>query len=272
MSMIDSSGALVSDEDPASPRPTYTTELFYHGRFAAGKGDDAVSTVLVFAKPPIPGRVKTRLVPPLSPAEAARLAGAFLLDLTAALAELPGAHLEIALPAPGAPAAGADWLPAGIPVVSQVEGDLGERLSRATAAAFERRDGPVAAVGADHPSLPARLVSAALAEARGGRVGLVPTDDGGYAALALPRPMPGLFRDVPWSTGEVAAATRRNARALGVALVELGSWYDVDEIADLARLERDLAERPADCPETRAVLASLDPPLSRRTDLEAPRP
>ena len=231
-----------------------------------------MATILILAKPPVAGRVKTRLVPPLSPEEAALLAEAFLRDLAASLGTLPGVHLEIALPPPGPPPGGPDWLPPGVPTVPQGEGDLGERLARVTADAFERRDGPVAVVGSDHPSLPPELVERALSEARQGRVGMIPTEDGGYAALSLPRPLPGLFRDVPWSSSGVAAATRRNARARGVALVDLPVWYDVDDADDLARLAWELTGRPGTCPATVLALSTLDPPLSSRLDLEGLRP
>jgi len=100
-------------------------------------------------------------------------------------------------------------------------------------------------------------VAAALAAAATGEVGWIPTEDGGYACLALPRPLPGLFEGVPWSTGGVAEATRNNARRLGVNLCEVGSWYDVDRPADLDRLVKDPATVQR-CPATLAVLADIE--------------
>ncbi len=222
-----------------------------------------MATILVFAKEPLPGRVKTRLVPPLTHDEAARLATAFLRDIVNSLRGVPEAVVEIALPPGDSREAVEALFRPRCAAVDQGNGSLGDRLALASGAAFERRDGPVAVVGADHPNLPADRVEAALDEARLGRVGWVPTKDGGYAALALPRPIPGLFHGVPWSTPEVAEATRRNARKLGYALTDLPPWYDVDTVDDLARLQDDLAGDA--CPATQDVLATLEPPLSART-------
>jgi rSAM/selenodomain-associated transferase 1 len=229
-----------------------------------------VATILLFAKQPVPGRVKTRLTPFLTPNEASELAAAFLRDSAAALADVPDSVLEIALPSEDSREAVERLLGPHHSTVDQGPGDLGERLAHATECAFARRDGPVAVVGSDHPNLPARRVARALEEARRGRIGWVPTEDGGYAALALPRPIPGLFHDVPWSTAGVAEATRRNARTLGFALTDLGTWYDVDTPEDLRRLHREILAAN-ECPATRTVLATLKPPLEERAPLSETR-
>ena len=214
-----------------------------------------MATIILFAKEPVPGRVKTRLVPPLSPELAAELAAAFLVDLVQVLDELP-ARLEIAIPPDSAVENLEKLLGPGRTWVDQGDGDLGQRLARTTAAAFERSPRPVAVVGSDHPNLPPERIAAALAAAAEGAVGWVPTEDGGYACLALPRPLPGLFADVPWSTGAVAEATRNNATRIGVPLRDVGGWYDVDRPADLARLAGD-PETVRRCPATLAVLARI---------------
>ena len=85
--------------------------------------------------------------------------------------------------------------------------------------------------------------AAALAEA-GDRVVLGPAEDGGYYLLGMKAPHVHLFEDIAWSTGEVAAQTRQRARALGLPLVELDPWYDVDDAPALARLCRELASAP----------------------------
>jgi rSAM/selenodomain-associated transferase 1 len=214
-----------------------------------------VPTILVFAKEPVAGQVKTRLVPPLSPDQAARLAGAFLVDLVRALDALP-ADLEIAVPPDSGRGVLGKLLGPDRQWLDQGPGDLGARLARTTTAAFDRRPGPVAVVGSDHPDLPAAQVAEALAAAGDGNVGWIPTEDGGYACLALPRPLPGLFQDVPWSTDGVADATRNNARRLGVSLCEAGRWYDVDRPGDLDRLAAD-PEAARRCPATWTVLAEI---------------
>ncbi len=222
------------------------------------------ATILLFAKEPRPGRVKTRLVPPLTPEEAADLAAAFLHDLWSAITRLPAVDVVVALPDDSSPEAVARLLGDDARFARQGPGDLGARLARATSAVFANRPGPVAVVGSDHPDLPPDMVAACLDDARRDRVGWIPTEDGGYAALALPRALPSLFENVPWSTPGVAAATRAAAARLGIEFAEHGPWYDVDTVEDLGRLSGVL-EAGAGCPATRRALARLDPPLALRS-------
>ena len=222
------------------------------------------ATILLFAKEPLAGRVKTRLVPPLTPEEAADLAAAFLRDLHAALKTVPGAEVVVALTDDSSAEAVERMLGPGVRLTRQGAGDLGTRLARATAAAFAEGGAPVAVVGSDHPDLPPGLVQKCLADAASGRIGWIPTEDGGYAALALPRSLPSLFENIPWSTGEVAAATRERAAELGIPLMDRGPWYDVDRVEDLARLSGVLGSGSG-CPATREALARLDPPLAARS-------
>jgi rSAM/selenodomain-associated transferase 1 len=224
----------------------------------------SAATILLFAKEPLAGTVKTRLVPALTPEEAADLAAAFLRDLHATLLGVPGAEVVVALTDESSAEAVERLLGPGVRFARQGEGDLGERLARATGAAFARGRGPVAVVGSDHPDLPGELVAQCLEDARNGRIGWIPTEDGGYAALALPRPLPSLFEGIPWSTTKVEAATRARAAELGIALKNRGRWYDVDRIEDLARLSGVLGSGSG-CPATREALARLDPPLAARS-------
>ena len=218
--------------------------------------------VLLFAKAPNPGEVKTRLVPPLTKSEAARLAGAFIADLTARLATLE-ARLVLAM-SPEATEDDFDGLvPGDWARVTQGHGDLGRKLAQATTAEFEQGCGVVAVIGADHPDLPLARIVAALDAARAGRVGWVTTLDGGYACLALPRALPAIFEAVPWSTPRVAEATRNNARRSGVLLEDFGPWYDLDTPEDVERfLASDGASR--ECPATWQALASLRPRWEER--------
>jgi rSAM/selenodomain-associated transferase 1 len=224
-----------------------------------------MATILLFAKEPIPGQVKTRLVPSLTPDEAAELATAFLRDLHATLSGIADVELVLAIPDDSSADKVASTLDSEIRVVRQGPGGLGERVARATSREFEGSPRPVAVVGSDHPDLPRPLVEACLADARGGSVGWIPTEDGGYAAIALPRALPSLFQGVPWSTGDVAAATRDNAARLDLELKDHGPWYDVDTVRDLQRLSRVLEASDA-CPWTRETLARLDPPLAEREE------
>jgi rSAM/selenodomain-associated transferase 1 len=222
--------------------------------------------MIVLAKPPLPGRVKTRLVPPLTPEEASRFAGAFLQDLLRTLqqiAERMPARVTVALPEGARGESLEGLIPEGVALVGQGAGGLGRRLARVARESAARGAAPIALVGGDHPDLPGELLGAMIRESGRERVGWIPTEDGGFAAIALPRPVAGLFRAVPWSTPEVARAIRRNARASGVDLVEAGVWHDVDNADDLRRIDSEplSAER---CPATWRLLRTLNPALSKR--------
>jgi hypothetical protein len=104
--------------------------------------------------------------------------------------------------------------------------------------------GPLLFLGADSPTLPPHNLSAALEGLAAGSadVALGGTDDGGYYAVGLRAPARGLFDSVEWSTPRAYAQTARNAARLGLRLLELPRWYDVDTPADLRRLRRELEE------------------------------
>ncbi len=194
----------------------------------------------------MPGKVKTRLVPPLSEAEALDLYLAFLED-AAAICMAPGRWncvLE-AEPEPDDPALAA-LFPSPWRRRKQAEGDLGERL----AAAFERefsRGAPFAvAVGSDHPALEKRRLEETFARlAQGNEAAVIPAEDGGYCAIGLAAGVPvrEVFPGIPWSTPLVLSATRKRFAAVGIEAAVLEPAYDVDRPEDLDRLRRDLARR-----------------------------
>lgn len=209
--------------------------------------------LILFTKPAVPGRVKTRLHAALTPEQAALLHQAFVDDVLERLA--PGAfELSIAWAlAPG------DALPAGPwPGFAQRGDGLGDRLFSALSAAAAGA-GAVAALGSDHPTLPLAVVESAfeLIEA-GVPVVLGPSLDGGYylIALAPDAVRRELFEGIAWSTSTVLAETLERASALGLAVSLLPPGADVDTPADLDRLAATLAAEPGGCPRTRALLAS----------------
>lgn len=210
-------------------------------------------SLLLFAKEPRPGAVKTRLVPPLSPEEASSIATAFLIDLAARLVKLPHLDFAVALPCETDHEGVRLLLPFVKRWVSQGEGSLGDRLVRVVEEEFARGVSVVGVVGADHPNLPGVYLERCFLAAGRGRAGWVTTEDGGYAALVLPRLAPRIFEEVPWGTAEVAVVTRERAREIALALDDAGHWYDVDRAQDLVRLARDLELDPEVCPHTLAL-------------------
>lgn len=200
--------------------------------------------LLVFAKAPVPGAVKTRLVPPLTPEQAVRVHVAALRDTVSRAARaVADARLEVWVAGSGAEAierVGA--LIPGRAVRRQGDGDLGARLAGAFAAAFESGADRVAALGSDHPTLPAAYLAAAFDALDAADAALGPSGDGGYYAVVLrrsswPRARV-LFDAIPWSSPHVLHITRERARTVAVSVADLPAWYDVDDADDLARAFR----------------------------------
>lgn len=231
-----------------------------------GAGDCAIA---VMAKAPVAGRAKTRLVPPLDTAQAARLAAAFIADTTAniraaglaAYAAYAPAGDEAVLAAACAPgtrlllADGSGGEAAGV-------AGLGRALLHATRGLLTRGHGSVCLLSADSPTVPTRFLAEAarLLAAPAQRAVLGAAEDGGYWLLGMRTAHVRLFADIAWSTEAVAEATRERAREIGLDLVELPVWYDVDDRASLARLRRELMAPPPEAfaaPATRAALDEL---------------
>lgn len=199
-------------------------------------------TIIVFAKPPVPGSVKTRLVPTLSPEDAARLHLAALSD-TLVIASQASDRVELHLAGRPDDAIEMRRRFSGAEVCLQRGEDLGARLANAFDEAFARGVERVVIVGSDHPTLPPARLSEALESLGGADAVIGPTSDGGYYAVGLRRDCwPAartLFRSVPWSTPHVFEETVRRARGSALAVTILDGWYDVDGPADLERLSRD---------------------------------
>ncbi|MFI6359349.1 DUF2064 domain-containing protein [Streptomyces sp. NPDC050743] len=179
-----------------------------------------MTTLLVIAKEPLPGRVKTRLTPPFTPQEAARLAQAALADTLHAVAAAPAIRRVLVLD--GTPG---DWLPAGFEVRPQCAGGLDERL----ADAFAHCSGPALLIGMDTPQVTPQLLTVDFADCD---AYYGPAEDGGFWALGLAEPDPALLRGVPMSTPVTGAVQRERLLAAGLRVRELPRLRDVDTVAD----------------------------------------
>ncbi|MFJ2958959.1 DUF2064 domain-containing protein [Streptomyces sp. NPDC087270] len=184
-----------------------------------------MTTLLVIAKEPVPGRVKTRLTPYHSHDEAALLARAALTDTLSAVLRTPATRRVLVLD--GAPGR---WLPPGFEVVPQVAGGLDERL----AAAFGMCRGPAVLVGMDTPQLTPELLRPAVEPFawRECSAWFGPAADGGFWALGLADPDPALLRGVPMSKPWTGRAQRDRLLAAGLAVRDLPVLRDVDTAAD----------------------------------------
>jgi hypothetical protein len=191
--------------------------------------------LIIFAKEPRPGQVKTRLSPPLSPEEAAQLYHSFLQDILEEMARAPEVRLAVAFSPLGAQVFFRGLAPPGTDLFPQEGADLGERMARALAWGFAAGFGPVLLRGGDVPDLPAALVSEAAEALATGRnqVVLGPSPDGGYYLVGLSQPQPLLFQGPAWSSRTVLRDTLRLARELGLRVHLLPPWPDIDTYDNL---------------------------------------
>jgi rSAM/selenodomain-associated transferase 1 len=194
----------------------------------------AANALGVFAKEPLPGRVKTRLCPPLTTEDAARL---YRTSLEETLAVMAGVPAELTLFYDGGGAFFRKHFP-GLRLVHQGEGDLGARLDRALNRLLAGGAGAAALIGSDSPDLPPSLVAAAFTALRDDDLAVIPAADGGYVLIGARACQPEIFRNIPWSTAQVWPLTRQKAARLGLRCRVVGHWEDMDDVAALQRLIR----------------------------------
>jgi rSAM/selenodomain-associated transferase 1 len=221
----------------------------------------AAGSIVVFAKQPRAGRVKTRLCPPLDPAVAAELYACMLEDVlqtTATFARQLGLDAVLAVHPPEACAALARLAPTPFRVVRQRGAELGSRMGwavREAAAAGVRK---LLLRGSDSPFLDGSALAAALAALARADLVISPDRDGGYGLVGLRRPAAELFGH-PMSTRSVLDDTLANARRLGLSHELLEPGFDIDTARDLGRLAR--ARGPHNthvCPRTLALMDARD--------------
>lgn len=192
--------------------------------------------IIIFAKAPLPGFAKTRLIPVLGESGAAQVARQlFYHAIEQALTAQLGT-VELCVTPDLEDACWQDLaLPEQLILSSQGEGDLGERMARATQAALKKHDA-VLLTGTDCPGLTAALLIEAATLLHRHAACMAPVSDGGYALLGLKQFDETLFSDIPWSTADVAACTRIRLDALNWPFAELGELHDIDELEDLIYL------------------------------------
>lgn len=237
------------------------------GATAAPGGPSTLCAVAVMAKASVPGRCKTRLCPPLTPAQAAELNTRFLQDVGAnigAAARRAPIRGVAAYHPLGSEGFFREILPPGFLLLPPREPGIGRSLFHAARDLLARGFGSVCLVNADSPTLPTGYLVRAveLLAAPGDRVVLGPSEDGGYYLIGLKRFHERLFADIDWSTERVLGQTLERAAEIGLEARELPPWYDVDDAGLLARLVRELL--PGDglgpgsaAPHTRAWLGDL---------------
>jgi len=198
--------------------------------------------IAIMAKAPEPGRVKTRLCPPLAVDEAAALYRAFLLDKVEQVRGLGDLSRVIAY----APAGGRPFFEEIAPdfaLIPQCDGDLGQRLAEVFRQLLARGGVGALVVDSDTPTLPKAFLCRAIdaVTSSDGDLVLGPSEDGGYYLIGLRAPQPELFEQMPWSTPRLLSETVARAARLGLRVAWLPPWFDVDSGSDLARLETSFA-------------------------------
>jgi rSAM/selenodomain-associated transferase 1 len=221
---------------------------------------DGARALVVVGKAPEAGRTKTRLSPPLSPAQAADLSGAFLQDTIALAAASAWDRVSVVYPASaGAEAVLRALLPPSVHLAAQRGDGLGAALADAFQSHLDAGLGRVVLIGSDNPTLPPSLLAEADRALDEHDLVLGPSADGGYYLIGMDRPYPGLFEGITWSTSVVYQQTLARAEALGLHVASIQEWYDVDTAADLDQLKDELGRAsPGVAPATRAVLARFE--------------
>jgi uncharacterized protein len=194
--------------------------------------------VCIFAKPPVPGKVKTRLGVSIGNGPAASLAAAMLCDIWSIVRDTAGVVPVLAAAEDGIFPVNARenfWL--------QGTGCLGSRIEQILSRGL--RDAPAAiALGADSPLLTSAHLKEALDQLETSDAVIGPSCDGGFYLLGLHDCPPGLLQNVPWSTAETCEKTARHLRSQGMSVCRLEVLSDVDTLADLHSLYSELQEGP----------------------------
>jgi rSAM/selenodomain-associated transferase 1 len=210
----------------------------------------------IMAKLPEAGAVKTRLSPPLTAAQAADLARAFLLDTIELARAVPGVRTVLAY-SPASAREAMRALAGDLELLPQRGVDLGARMQNALADLLARGHDAALVIGTDLPGLPVAWVREAAERVAHPAIDLIvgPGEDGGYYLIGMKRLHAALFEAMPWSTPSVLGETMRRAEVAGLHTVLLPRWSDVDTPADLERLRASMARgEGATAVHTRALL------------------
>ncbi len=200
------------------------------------------TALVIFAKAPIPGQVKTRLCPPLTPDEAATLHGSFVLDTLERTKTAVGKlKLQMDRHLACTPSSTHVFFKImeerqGVKLIDQIGDDLGARMHEAVETMVLRGYRRTIIIGTDVPTVPIEYFRQALTLLDSHDLVIGPALDGGYYLIGLSKPVPKLFVDMPWSTDQVMKLTQERAAVLGLKAALIQPWRDVDTLVDLEAL------------------------------------
>ena len=203
---------------------------------------------VIMAKVPVPGKVKTRLSPPLTPLEAADLYRCFLQDRLLAMGSLSQVDIALAYTPSRAQKPFIDFCPEDFGLFAQHGRTLGEKLCNIFQEKLSEGYAAVSVMGSDSPDLPNRLIQTSFRLMQSQRADLVlgPCPDGGYYLIAATKLYPELFSGIPWSTDKVLATTLIKAAKLGLKTELLPHWNGLDTFQDLVQYHQHYLRREID--------------------------
>ncbi|MEK6776332.1 MAG: TIGR04282 family arsenosugar biosynthesis glycosyltransferase [bacterium] len=196
-------------------------------------------SILIFAKEPRPGFVKTRMCPPWSPLQAAELSLCFIRDTLLAASRVQDASPYLFVDPPEAISFFRDIAPAGFVIIPQQGDGFTERCAHSVKEAFRRGHTEIVQIGTDTPQIRAEHIEAAFGLLVEYNIGFGPTEDGGYYLLSLSRPAIEIYDGVVMGRDTVGKKMLANARRLGLRIKILDEWIDADTHADLSALHAD---------------------------------
>ena len=202
--------------------------------------------LVVVAKEPVPGKVKTRLFPELSPAVAADLYRCFLHDRIQEVSTLNEVDSAIAYTPEDARETFITLALDGFELFAQQGKHLGERLNNIFLEKLSQGYKAVSIVDSDSPDLPKSLIKESFELLLSKQADIVfgPCYDGGYYLVGMRKPNPELFRNIPWSTENVLSVTLEKARKMGLNVKLLSTWNDLDTFEDLIEFYNMYKDRP----------------------------
>ena len=223
--------------------------------------------IIIMAKQPIIGATKTRLVPPLTFAEAANLYQALLLDTIDLVTSIVTVDMAVGVTPPTAKPYFQQITPPQTRLLPVEGRDIGACLHAVTSELFAQGYQKVLAINSDGPSLPAKYLTRAVELLDSHEVIFGPNDDGGYYLVGLLQPQPRLFEEIPWSTDQVFKQSLSRSAELGLQTRILPSWYDIDTGGDLRHLIDELKDaRPKQLTHTRAFFSQSSPTRLQEMD------
>ncbi len=199
------------------------------------------TSLILFARAPVSGKVKTRLTPHISSQKATDLYKAFIIDIVTSLKKLKGQDLTIAYtPDSSHDTSFHGLVGRSIPLFSQRGDTLGERLKNAFQDSFCKETKRVIIIGTDSPTLPVSYIKEAFHALRDVPIVIGPTFDGGYYLIGLSEFTGEIFDDIEWGSAYVFSQTITRIKELNKQLYVLPPWYDIDTPSDLSFLRTHL--------------------------------